>query len=163
MGLDCTIYSVAEADLPAAPDVDPSDRLAYYEAQGEIQVKLAQNPMLDLGKMWDALHFSLGNREGDHPLAFLELGGEALLAIEEARYFPPEAVARIAEAVAAVPDETLVANFARHTEVDNPDELYPSGFAIIEDYEVTFHAGRLRAFLAEVVAASRGVIVHIAA
>lgn len=138
MAVCCTIFSVEASN--------PSEKRA-----------LDRSPALFLASAWNALHFSLGNHDGNHPLAFIAHGGEATA---EGRYFGPDAVARIADAMADVSDDELARNFALRDEVDDPNSLYPSGFSPFVVREILHGAERLRDFLDDVSAAHRGIVVR---
>ncbi len=169
MGVYCTIFSAAESDVPepvALPNgID--DQLRYDDDLAEVNERLGELPRLGLDKAWDLLHFALGNHTGDHPLAFIEQGGEDVPALvsselDSARFFSPAEVAAIREAVSAVSSEELARNFARRGEVD-PTSLYPQGLAPFAVGDIHGPMKRLRAFLDQVVAAGRGIIVRIEA
>lgn len=162
MSILCTLYSVSHADVPpvVAPDQDDEDR-------GVVMKRLDDLPTLDVGMAWSAIHFSLGNHRQGHPLAFMETGGDHVAALEadksEGRFFDDEAVRQIHQALAAVTDDMIIANFERRDAVENTAAFYPHGFTPFHADDLVREVGRLRAFLAELVAASRGIIIHTSA
>ena len=169
MGVECTFFSVLESDIPQAtePPQETSDLLRYYDDEGALMEQLEENPALNLGKAWDAVHFSLGAHEDDHPLAFIESGGEDIPALGDGemshgRYFDAPGVVRIREAVLALPEVDLARNFAKRDQVEDPDSLYPTGLRPFDVEDVLYEVKRIRVFLDEVTVAKRGLIVHIA-
>lgn len=157
MGLACTLFAVHES---------MTREILACEDSSEIMEHLDGSAVLELGQVWDAVHFSLGAHDGHHPLAFLESGGVNVPALDdrewsEGRYFDSPQTARILDALCSVPDERLSSNFARRDEIGDPDSLYPSGLRPFDVGDVLGHVARLRAFLAEAARTGRGIIVHI--
>jgi hypothetical protein len=133
--------------------------------QESIVDRLDERPFHNLGKAWDALHFALGQHTGDHPLAFIESGGEDVPELADgvmayAHYFEADAVLAIAKALAEVTEHEVRRNFALREEVPDPNKLYPTGFAVFDADTVVRELARVRPFIAEVVAQRLGLLVY---
>ena len=166
MGVDCSIISVAPDDVPAetALPAGVDDLARYHDDRSEMLDRLYENPTCHLGKAWDAIHVALGRHRGDHPLAFLETGGSNVAALDDgisghANYFDAATVLAIAQALEAVTAQDVHRNFALRDSVD-PDELYPRGLSPFKAGDIMPYVRQIRRFLADVVAAKRGIIVH---
>ena len=129
--MNCTLFAIAaheldaslESSLPGYDDASASRTGARYESSAP----------LALGTAWPALHVALGDRGADHPLGFLEAGGE-----ERAEFAGPQSRGRYFTPAATV---KILAALARLTR-PSPD------------------VERLRVFVAETVASERGLVVH---
>ena len=148
--LNCTLFSISDADLAVSSD---SSLPAYDEVSSRPSQQVHPHT-LDLGLSWRELHVALGNHPAAHPLGFIAGGGRPFAALDDGarssgRYFSPAEVARIRADVIDVADEQLAWGFAGRRLPTNSDRTEP-----LKNLE------RLRKFLAEVVAANRGIIVH---
>ena len=156
--MDCTLISIRGEDLAPWADRDDEEGICLDE--------LATHPSLGVGGAWGLLHVSLGNHEVGHPLAFLEDGGADVPALQDevtswARYFDVTEVRAIEHALGTVSDAQLVENFALRDQLD-PLDLYPAGLRPYCPDDAITEASALRAFLANVVAAESGLLVHLA-
>ena len=155
MGTKCTVFSVGEADFQesALDTVDTS--LPKYDDLTS-KATAGQTPMIELGVVWQALHFALGNRPAEDPLGFLAKGGEPVPALDDGerssgRYFSPERSKELLNALRLLSDAALAANLA----IPRPT------LAKLDAVDGMRLFDRLRAFVAEAVAANRGIIVHL--
>ncbi|HTR51198.1 MAG TPA: hypothetical protein VMJ10_10865 [Kofleriaceae bacterium] len=113
-------------------DVGGDSLAGYDDASASRTSVTARDTALELGTAWPLLHVALGNH-ADGPLAFLESGGEL-----RAEFAGPTSTGRYFDHAATV---QLLAALAR---LSGPS------------HEIE----RLRIFIADAVAALRGVIVH---
>jgi hypothetical protein len=133
----CTVFSISEAELqPAGDETIPS----YDELSSKVS-KAGKPHLLELGVQWSQLHEALGSPRGDQLLGFLAAGGEPVTSLEDGprssgRFFGPAVTTRILAATVLIED--------KHVAHDELRQL----------------VRRLRVFLAEVVLAERGIIVH---
>ncbi|HEY1554801.1 MAG TPA: hypothetical protein VGF94_08205 [Kofleriaceae bacterium] len=125
----CTLFAIAGTEL------DPSgDSLAGYDDASTGRTPVTnRDTALELGTAWTALHAALGKHGADHPLGFLDAGGELRSEFagpsSNGRYFDFDATVKLLAALARMPSPSR--------EIE-----------------------RLRVFIADTVAADRGVIVH---
>jgi hypothetical protein len=125
----CTLFALS------ANELEPSgDSLPGYDDPSSSRPSLAiPDSALELGANWQALHAKLGGHGPDHPLGFLDGGGEVRPEFHgtssTGRYFPAPRVV------------TLLAALARIARPAPEIE-------------------RLRVFIADVVASERGLIVY---
>jgi hypothetical protein len=127
--MNCTLFAIAPQELEPMPETSlpgfdtPTSRVAgRYESSA-----------LALGDDWPALHVALGAHGPDHPLGFLEAGGEVRPEFagpsSSGRYFEPKRAVLILAALARL----------------------PGGAPQVE---------RLRMFIADVVTRGSGLVVH---
>lgn len=155
MGTKCTVFSVGENDFQESASDTLETSLPKYDDLTSKAVA-AQTPLIELGQQWQALHFALGNRPVEDPLAFLAKGGEPVPALDDGerssgRYFSPARTRDILNAVRLLPDAELAANLA----IPRPT------LAKLDAVDGLRLFDRLRAFLAQTVSADRGVVVHL--
>lgn len=124
----CTLFSVSESEL-----LEATGELPSY-ADGDSLMSLATTPVglvLELGAAWKDVHAALGSHGEEHPLGFLEVGGDPVPSMQSAtasgRCFRPA---------------TTVDLLAWVARVDEP------------------RVRKLRQFLADAVLARHGIIVH---
>jgi hypothetical protein len=127
--MNCTLFAVAPDELEVTPETSLP---GYHDASvGRTPVR-HESSALALGANWGVLHVALGNHGADHPLGFLEGGGEARDEFagdsSSGRYFEPRLTILI------------LAGLAR----------LPGGAPALE---------RLRMFVADVVISGRGLVV----
>jgi hypothetical protein len=100
--MNCTLFAISEGDL------EPSlDSLPAYEDTGAVVVSRTDTKStLALGSSWVALHVALGEHGPEHPLGFLEAGGESrpefLGPTSSGRYFPAPYAVQILAALAGI-------------------------------------------------------------
>lgn len=124
----CTLFSVSESEL-----LEATGELPSY-AEGDSLQAIATAPVglvLELGAGWKDVHAALGAHGDEHPLGFLESGGDPVPSMQS-----PTASGRCFKPAATI---DLLAWVAR---VDEP------------------RVRKLRQFLADAVLARHGVIVH---
>ncbi len=103
---------------------------AESKPKAKPSVVLAQGDYTDLDKAWHGVHFLLTGSawEGDFPLGFLVVGGTQVGDLDvgygPARVFDSTEVRQIAEALAVVSSESLVARFDPKAFV--AEDIYPS-------------------------------------
>ena len=129
--MNCTLFAIAAAEL----DPSPETSLPGYDdaSASRTGARYDHSSALPLGAKWQALHVALGNRDGDHPLAFLVAGGEERTEFgggsSSGRYFAYERAVHILAALARMPRPA--------PEIE-----------------------RVRIFVADAVANGRGLVVH---
>lgn len=124
----CTLFAVSDAELQEAT----GDLPAYSDGDSLQSITTAPvGLVLELGAAWNDVHVALGGRGEDHPLGFLESGGEPVPSMQSAlssgRCFRPAATIELLAWVARIDDARV---------------------------------RKLRQFLADAVLAKQGIIVH---
>jgi len=156
MGTKCTVFSVGETDFQESVSDLPDTSLPKYAEMTSKVARAGQTPMLELGYKWHPLHFALGNHPADHPLGFLARGGAPVPALDDGerssgRYFAPPAARNVLLALRRLSDQELTKNLA----IPRPT------ITRLEVVDGVRLFDRLRAFIAEAVAAERGIVVHV--